>query len=123
VSGKVRARRVIASCSFCLRDNTEVETLIAGPGVYICDECVKSCVEILETKPALMKRIAPWEREQSDEALLELLPRVAAARALVDEALAEWIGRARRQGISWERIGGVLGMTRQAAWDRFSHAD
>ena len=119
---KIRSCEAIASCSFCLQENTEVETLIAGPGVYICDDCVKSCVEILETKPALMKRIAPWEREMSDQALLELLPRVAAARALVDEAMTVWIGRARNQGISWERIGGALGMTRQAAWDRFSHA-
>mgnify|MGYP000305017021 CR=1 FL=1 len=36
-------------CSFCHRGYDEVERLIAGPdGVYICDECVGLCVEILE---------------------------------------------------------------------------
>jgi ATP-dependent Clp protease ATP-binding subunit ClpX len=36
-------------CSFCHRDYEEVERLIAGPdNVYICDECVWLCVEILE---------------------------------------------------------------------------
>ncbi|MCL7453748.1 MAG: ATP-dependent Clp protease ATP-binding subunit ClpX [Anaerolineae bacterium] len=36
-------------CSFCHRDHQEVDRLIAGPDdVYICDECVALCVEILE---------------------------------------------------------------------------
>jgi ATP-dependent Clp protease ATP-binding subunit ClpX len=36
-------------CSFCQRNHQEVERLIAGPHeVYICDECVALCVEILE---------------------------------------------------------------------------
>jgi ATP-dependent Clp protease ATP-binding subunit ClpX len=36
-------------CSFCHRDHDDLERLIAGPeDVYICDECVALCVEILE---------------------------------------------------------------------------
>ena len=35
-------------CSFCGKTQTEVEKLIAGPGVYICDECIKACNGILE---------------------------------------------------------------------------
>jgi ATP-dependent Clp protease ATP-binding subunit ClpX len=35
-------------CSFCGRSESRVGRLIAGPGVYICDECVKFCNEILE---------------------------------------------------------------------------
>ncbi len=34
-------------CSFCGRTQDEVKKLIAGPGVYICDECVALCNEIL----------------------------------------------------------------------------
>ena len=34
-------------CSFCGKSRDEVNKLIAGPGVYICDECVKICDEIL----------------------------------------------------------------------------
>ena len=35
-------------CSFCGKSNKEVKTLIAGPLVFICDECVDSCVHLLE---------------------------------------------------------------------------
>ena len=34
-------------CSFCQKANHEVRKLIAGPGSYICDECVKLCSEII----------------------------------------------------------------------------
>ncbi len=36
-------------CSFCGRDSTEVNNLIAGPDVFICDYCIQSSVEILKT--------------------------------------------------------------------------
>lgn len=35
-------------CSFCGKSQKEVTKLIAGNGVYICDECVALCNEILE---------------------------------------------------------------------------
>ncbi len=35
-------------CSFCGKHQDEVKKLVAGPGVYICDECVELCAEILE---------------------------------------------------------------------------
>lgn len=35
-------------CSFCGKSQKEVKKLIAGDGVYICDECVSLCNEILE---------------------------------------------------------------------------
>ena len=35
-------------CSFCGRGASRVGRLIAGPGVYICDECIESCIDILE---------------------------------------------------------------------------
>lgn len=35
-------------CSFCGRGASRVRRLIAGPGVYICDECVESCLDIME---------------------------------------------------------------------------
>ena len=34
-------------CSFCGRSSDEVEKLIAGPGVYICNECIEVCENIL----------------------------------------------------------------------------
>lgn len=35
------------TCSFCGKDPEEIEQLIAGPSVYICDECVDLCNDIL----------------------------------------------------------------------------
>jgi len=44
-------------CSFCQRDQREVHRLIAGPdGVYICDECVELCRQILEEDLATAER-------------------------------------------------------------------
>ena len=36
------------SCSFCGKAKSEVERLIAGPGVYICNECIESCHDLIE---------------------------------------------------------------------------
>src|SRR5690554_2895880 len=35
-------------CSFCGKVQEQVKKLIAGPGVYICDECIELCNEIIE---------------------------------------------------------------------------
>ena len=44
-----RARVDVERCSFCHRDQSQVRRLIAGPdGVFICDECVTLCQEVLE---------------------------------------------------------------------------
>jgi len=40
----------LMKCSFCGKDQKEVDTIIAGPGVYICDECISACNDIMSTK-------------------------------------------------------------------------
>ena len=35
-------------CSFCDKPQDQVGRLVAGPGVYICDECIELCYEIIE---------------------------------------------------------------------------
>ncbi len=37
----------LTMCSFCGKSHSEVKKLIAGPGVYICNECVDVCSNIL----------------------------------------------------------------------------
>jgi hypothetical protein len=112
----------IASCSFCAKPNTEVATLVAGPGVYICSECVALCQQVIaaDAKPASVPRLMPWQQAHDIDAVLENLPRIAKAAALVEETLAGWVGRGRELGATWARIGDALGMTRQSAWARFS---
>lgn len=39
-------------CSFCLKPQTEVAKLVAGPGVFICDACVGLCVNVMGSEPA-----------------------------------------------------------------------
>jgi ATP-dependent Clp protease ATP-binding subunit ClpX len=38
----------LLKCSFCGKSQRQVKKLIAGPGVYICDECIELCNEIIE---------------------------------------------------------------------------
>ena len=119
----VTERPVIAVCSFCRKPNTEVTTMVAGPGVYICDGCVALCALVIEGKPASVPQLAPWEHAVSADEVLANLPRVAAASAQVEHDLTGWVRRARALGVTWARIGEALGMTRQAAWERFSGAE
>ncbi|MFF4411730.1 ClpX C4-type zinc finger protein [Streptosporangium sp. NPDC001559] len=128
-------------CSFCAKPKTEVEKVIAGPGVYICNECVDLCVAILaETRTPAAERGEPekpggaggqekpeeevpgipWPEGMTEEEILAHLPRVAAASARVEGDLRAWIERLRGRGVTWARIGAALGMTRQSAWERFS---
>lgn len=45
---KGERRRGDARCSFCGHSQKQVQKLIAGPGVYICDKCVELCMEVLD---------------------------------------------------------------------------
>jgi ATP-dependent Clp protease ATP-binding subunit ClpX len=51
--GELRVARIgdggdLLKCSFCGKSQKQVKKLIAGPGVYICDECIDLCNEIIE---------------------------------------------------------------------------
>ena len=118
-----RERETAVNCSFCQKSKEEVSKLIAGAGVFICDECVGLCVEILkgESDESTDRPAMPtWEDRVSDDELLSMLPRVATLSAQVDHQLAHSVAHARSRGITWTRIGAALGMTRQSAWERFS---
>ena len=43
-----RETRRQTRCSFCGKDQSQVRKLVAGPGVYICDQCIPLCREVLE---------------------------------------------------------------------------
>jgi hypothetical protein len=116
---------LLTSCSFCLKAYTEVGTLVAGPGVYICDECVALCSQLMASKPKSNKskpvpRIAPWEAEAGLDAVLASLPRVAQAGNQAEYTLTQYVRKARQLGATWAAVGQALGMARQSAWERFS---
>jgi len=87
-------------CSFCAKPKEDVAKVIAGPGIYICNECVDLCVDILGRDALTAEqdhtetRIQPWDSMSNDD-MLALLPKIAA-------------------------IGAAMDMTRQSAWGRFS---
>jgi hypothetical protein len=45
-------------CSFCGQSKEEVKILIAGPTVFICDECVEQCITIVKERPSVWNRIS-----------------------------------------------------------------
>jgi len=65
-------------CSFCGKSQEQVKRLIAGPNVYICDECIELCNEILE------EELSIYKKEDSDEWALESLPKPAEIKAILD---------------------------------------
>jgi ATP-dependent Clp protease ATP-binding subunit ClpX len=54
-------------CSFCGKSQEQVRKLIAGPGVYICDECVELCNEILDEELIDSSSPAPQPVSRSEE--------------------------------------------------------
>ena len=107
-------------CSFCTKDKDAVAKLIAGPGVYICNECVGLCDLILAEEPA--PGFVSWDEHPDDE-MLASLARTQAAVAQADTAVHDHVAVLRDRGISWMRIGEALGVSKQAAWERFSGGD
>jgi hypothetical protein len=97
----------------------------ARPGrglVPKCGRClVAAFAEILyEIKPAGITVMADAQQNLPDDELLALLPKIAAAGAQPERQVALLVSKARARGITWARIGTAMGMTRQAAWQRFS---
>ena len=44
---KAKGENEVLRCSFCNKDQNDVRKLIAGPTVFICDECVEVCNDII----------------------------------------------------------------------------
>ena len=57
-------------CSFCGKHQDQVRRLIAGPGAYICNECVQLCMSILEDEGELTQEALESARAESSIAFL-----------------------------------------------------
>lgn len=105
--------------SFCGKSKDAVKTLIAGPTVFICNEneCVSVCTKLIsgEASPEQTDR-----DKCSDEFLLRQLPRSSAIADAASDHRASHVGTLPRREVTWELIGKALGVSRQAAWERFS---
>ncbi len=66
-------------CSFCGKNQEHVKRLIAGPNVYICDECIELCNEILEEELSVLKDDITQDWELSE------LPKPADIKKILDD--------------------------------------
>ena len=113
----MRHRHPRLRCCFCGKSSAKVARLIAGArGGHICDGCVGACTKILETTPS---SFAGWEA-MSDAQLLDALGPCSATVEATRRVLHTQVDALRARGVSWELIGRALGVSRQAAWERFS---
>src|SRR5215213_8238072 len=64
----------LLKCSFCGKSQKQVKKLIAGPGVYICDECIDLCNEIIDEELA-----------EAGEVKLDELPKPAEIHGFLDQ--------------------------------------
>ncbi len=104
-------------CSFCKKSETEVSRLVAGAaGGYICDDCVGVCNRILDATPSPFKG---WD-DLSDEQLLSSIKASEASVAALHSLIHAQVAALRKREVSWAAIGKALGVSRQAAWERFS---
>ena len=79
----------LLKCSFCGKSQKQVKKLIAGPGVYICDECIELCNEIIES-----------EVDDSQQSGLEELPKPAEIHAFLDEYVVGQDGAKRNLAVA-----------------------
>jgi ATP-dependent protease Clp ATPase subunit len=116
-----RANRREYHCSFCGKAQTEVKTLVAGPGVFICDECVHLCRPIVEKKNKRTTQEVPslLPDNASTEALLKTLGGYNGAFERIGAAMQDIADILREREVSWATIGEALAVSRQAAWKRF----
>jgi ATP-dependent Clp protease ATP-binding subunit ClpX len=110
-------------CSFCGEPGgpgTELR-LIGGLGAQVCERCVDDFHGILhdEATYAAVRGPFPWER-MDDAELLATLPQILASAEQNTAFAHEWVDLLRSRNISWAEIGRALGVSRQAAWERFS---
>ncbi|MCW2543975.1 MAG: ATP-dependent Clp protease ATP-binding subunit ClpX [Frankiales bacterium] len=122
VKTKVGGEQPPLACSFCGKHKDATQKLIAGPGVYICNECIDLCNEIIieETGKTSMALSRPVATEAEE---LERMVALHASKEQVDREVAATVRGLRSRGVTWTRIGEALGMTRQSAWEKYSGED
>ncbi len=111
-------------CSFCGKSQREVKKLVAGPAVFVCDECVRLCGKIIAETPDLGPGTSPpkikgFETFPTAKLIGLLRPQVRTCEE-TRAVLQRSIDILRERKVSWAAIAEALGISRQAAWERFS---
>ena len=109
------------SCSFCGTRGSADTRFAGGLGALMCTRLPRLLQHGLRRAGELGRRFIGWHVDdlQNGE-LLARLPLISATDAQVDRHLRDSVGQIRARHISYAEIGKALGVSRQAAWERFS---
>lgn len=86
----------------------------------ICVPCVDSVHAAVHPATDPRERSTPPWESLSQEEMLATLPVIMRNADQVTAFATDWVGLLRERGTSWAAIGQALGVTRQAAWERFA---
>ena len=112
----------VIKCSFCSKSQKQVKKLIAGPGVYICDECIVLCNDIVgeDTQAATDEAAAvPAEPEPRETELLRRLPSFARMQTQAGKTMTSMVRELRDVKVTWEQIGAALEISAEEAKARY----
>ena len=111
---------VSRTCSFCSAVWDDQPFITGGTGSLICPDCVNrfhKAIAAADSSPdAIFREWQSMEKEQ----LLEQFLAILRQREQVDAFIREWVTLMKERQVSWSEIGNALGVSRQAAWERFS---
>ena len=93
--------------------------IVAGPGVYICNECVALCAEVIAQVKEAPDSV-PRPGQPSADRLLEWMPSIGKTLRSVEADIARRAAALRASGVPWSRIADALGMDEPQATERFA---
>jgi hypothetical protein len=109
------------SCSFCGTRGTDDTRFAGGLGALICADCLERFTAAFAAPENAGQKVIGWADDHLPDAdMLARLPLVSANAAQVDRYLRLWVAQIRERRLSYAEIGKALGVSRQAAWERFS---
>jgi ATP-dependent Clp protease ATP-binding subunit ClpX len=75
-------------CSFCGKSQHEVKKLIAGPSVFICDECIDLCNDIIRDEASAVETVSPKSDLPTPQEIFELLGQYVIGQAAAKRTLS-----------------------------------